>query len=195
MEQRFVGKVAFVTGATTGIGQATAVRLASEGALVGVNQRPSDDPTETLRRIKEAGGEGFPVVADVRDPAQVVAMVQEVARCDGGGGSAPPGPARCIDGGVDRALEVGFEVREAFRPLTRHDHRHCPAAGLGVGLPAAQTCELGLAQCGGGQSRAGRCRWRQAQAVRNSAVPIEQSLHLLPHLARTIRAAHCGVAH
>jgi NAD(P)-dependent dehydrogenase (short-subunit alcohol dehydrogenase family) len=83
MEKRFVGKVAFVTGATTGIGQATAVRLAAEGALVGVNRRPSDDPTETLRRIKEAGGEGFPVTADVRDPAQVRAMVQEVAQKGG----------------------------------------------------------------------------------------------------------------
>lgn len=83
MEKRFIGKVAFVTGATTGIGQATAVRLAAEGALVGVNRRPSDDPTETLRRIKEAGGEGFPVTADVRDPAQVRAMVQEVAQKGG----------------------------------------------------------------------------------------------------------------
>lgn len=83
MEKRFAGKVAFVTGATTRIGQATAVRLASEGALVGVKQRPSDDPTETLRKIKDVGGEGFPVVAGVRDPAQVVAMVQEVARRGG----------------------------------------------------------------------------------------------------------------
>src|SRR6202049_2663523 len=83
MEKRFAGKVAFRPGATTGIGQATAVRLASEGALVGVNQRPSDDPTETLRRIKDAGGEGFPVVADVRDPSQVVAMVHQVAKHGG----------------------------------------------------------------------------------------------------------------
>ena len=37
MEKRFVGKVALVTGATRGMGRATAVRLASEGALVGVN--------------------------------------------------------------------------------------------------------------------------------------------------------------
>jgi len=49
----------------------------------GVNQRPSDDPTETLRRIKDAGAKAFPVVADVRDPEQVVAMVREVARRGG----------------------------------------------------------------------------------------------------------------
>ena len=83
MEKRFAGKVAFVTGACTGIGQATAVRLATDGALVGVNGRPSDDSAETLRRIKDAGGEGFPVIADLRDPAQVVAMVREVARRGG----------------------------------------------------------------------------------------------------------------
>jgi NAD(P)-dependent dehydrogenase (short-subunit alcohol dehydrogenase family) len=83
MEKRFIGKVALVTGATGGIGQGTAVRLAAEGAIVGVNQRPTGDPSETLRRIKAAGGEGFPVVADMRDPAQVVEMVRETARRGG----------------------------------------------------------------------------------------------------------------
>ena len=81
--RRFEGKVALVTGATNGIGRATAVRLASEGALVGVNQRPTGDPTETLRLIKEAGGEAFPVVADMRDPDQVIAMVHDVAKRGG----------------------------------------------------------------------------------------------------------------
>ena len=80
MERRFAGKVALVTGATNGIGQAAAVRLAAEGAIVGVNQRPSGDPGETLRRIAEVGGKAFPVIADMRDPAAIVAMVADVAR-------------------------------------------------------------------------------------------------------------------
>jgi NAD(P)-dependent dehydrogenase (short-subunit alcohol dehydrogenase family) len=83
MERRFEGRVALVTGATAGIGQATAVRLAAEGAIVAVNQRPAGDSSQTLQRIAEAGGEGFGVVADMRDPGQVAAMVHTVAERGG----------------------------------------------------------------------------------------------------------------
>ena len=83
MERRFAGKVALVTGATTGIGQATAVRLASEGALVGVNRKPDLDAKETLGMIKAAGGEAFDVAADMRDPKQVKAMIAAVAKRGG----------------------------------------------------------------------------------------------------------------
>jgi NAD(P)-dependent dehydrogenase (short-subunit alcohol dehydrogenase family) len=79
VNRRFEGKVAIVTGATTGIGQATAARLAAEGAVVAVNQLPEQNPAETLARIREADGQGFPVVADMRDPEQVSAMVSGVA--------------------------------------------------------------------------------------------------------------------
>ena len=80
---RFDGKVALVTGATRGIGQAIAVRLASEGALTAVNHRPTSDPTPTLDKIAAAGGKGFPAAADMRDPDQVMRMVQEAARIGG----------------------------------------------------------------------------------------------------------------
>ena len=83
MERRFEGKVALVTGATTGIGQATAVRLAAEGAVVGVNHLLEQDPAGTLGRIGEAGGQGFGVAADMRDPGQVTAMVHTVAERGG----------------------------------------------------------------------------------------------------------------
>ena len=83
MDRRFAGKVALVTGATTGIGQATAVRLAKDGALVGVNRKPGLDADETLAMVKAAGGEAFAVTADMRDPDQVKAMVKEVAKRGG----------------------------------------------------------------------------------------------------------------
>lgn len=77
--KRFENKVALVTGATRGIGRSTAVRLAREGALVGVNYRSTGDPRETLRLIEEAGGKGFAVEADMREPDQILRMVDEVA--------------------------------------------------------------------------------------------------------------------
>lgn len=83
MDGRFDGKVALVTGATGGIGQAVAVRLASEGALVAANHRPDGDPRETLRLIEEAGGHAFPIAADMRIPTQVRAMVEESAQRGG----------------------------------------------------------------------------------------------------------------
>lgn len=70
-EQRFAGKVAVVTGAGSGIGQAVAVRLAAEGALViGCDVDP-DGLDLTAKRIEDDGHRAIMAIADVTDQADV----------------------------------------------------------------------------------------------------------------------------
>ena len=70
-------KVALVTGGTSGIGRATAIAYAQQQAKVVVVGRRIDEGEETLRLIKEAGGEAIFVQADVTKEADVEAMVDK----------------------------------------------------------------------------------------------------------------------
>jgi NAD(P)-dependent dehydrogenase (short-subunit alcohol dehydrogenase family) len=61
--------VALVTGASQGgTGRSVAIRLAAEGARVGITARSEDGLKETLRRIEAAGGTGLMMPADLGDP-------------------------------------------------------------------------------------------------------------------------------
>jgi len=59
------GRAALVTGAGRGIGQAVALKLASEGARVVVNDLDTEPAADTVSRIRHAGGEAVAVVGDV----------------------------------------------------------------------------------------------------------------------------------
>jgi glucose 1-dehydrogenase/3-oxoacyl-[acyl-carrier protein] reductase len=75
MTGRHQGRVAFVTGAGSGIGRATATRLASEGAPVAVVDIRLEAAKETAEAIMRAGGEALALLADVRSRSEI-----EVAR-------------------------------------------------------------------------------------------------------------------
>jgi 3-oxoacyl-[acyl-carrier protein] reductase len=84
--QRLAGKVAVVTGSSSGIGKAIALRFAEEGAKVVVTARRTALCEQTAKQICRKGGEAFVIQADVSHESQVEMLfdkaVQQYGRVD-----------------------------------------------------------------------------------------------------------------
>jgi NAD(P)-dependent dehydrogenase (short-subunit alcohol dehydrogenase family) len=117
------GKVGLVTGAGSGIGRVTALRLAHEGARVGVADWDPASAQETVSSIEAAGGEAVCITADVSDEEQVAAMVEQVV--------ARFGALHCASNNA--ALGAGFH---SLTELDRKRWDRC----LGVTLTGVWLC-------------------------------------------------------
>ena len=75
---QLAGKVALITGAGSGIGKATTLLFAREGAKVAALGRTEEELKETISQIQNAGGEGMPVIADISQPDRMQQAMQQV---------------------------------------------------------------------------------------------------------------------
>jgi NAD(P)-dependent dehydrogenase (short-subunit alcohol dehydrogenase family) len=75
---RFTDRVAFITGAASGIGRAAAIAFATEGARVAILDRSADALRKVEASVKEAGGEVLAIACDVSSPDQVEDAIKQI---------------------------------------------------------------------------------------------------------------------
>lgn len=134
---RLAGKCCIVTGAGSGIGRASALRFAEEGAAVLVVGRSHDNSEETARLIREAGGRAESMVADATSEPEVEAMVQRCIVSLGGldvffANAGTPGTnAGVLEQTVDEWNDVWRVNVVSCMLAVKHAGRHMVAQGRG----------------------------------------------------------------
>ncbi|QIG48866.1 SDR family oxidoreductase [Nordella sp. HKS 07] len=154
MNKRFAGRRAVVTGASAGIGRATALRLAAEGARVGLVARGREALEATADEIRANGGEALVLVADGSVESEIAAAMDMAAGKWGGLDIIVSNAGIELLGQDDRVdrLELAIWDKLITTNLTgqflacKHGARHLLAAGGGAIVCLGSNCAyLGMA--------------------------------------------------
>src|SRR4029078_6563289 len=84
MELGLKGKVAIVTGGTEGIGKASALEFAREGAKVAICARSAENVEQTVAEIKRAAGDAYGIPADMSKMEDIERFINAVVKQYGG---------------------------------------------------------------------------------------------------------------
>jgi 7-alpha-hydroxysteroid dehydrogenase len=134
---RLDGRVALITGGSSGIGRASALLLAEAGARVAIAARTAARLDEVAIEIRKRGGEAIGVPTDMTEAAQIDALLEKTLAAYGRldvlvnvAGGTPPTVALAVS---DAELEAAFHfnVTSAFR-LSRGAARHLAERGAGA---------------------------------------------------------------
>jgi NAD(P)-dependent dehydrogenase (short-subunit alcohol dehydrogenase family) len=144
MTQRFTGKTVLITGGGSGIGRATALAFAAEGATVAVAGRRREPLDQTVRLIDDAGGQASAITADVTSADDAERLVDATVARHGGlhiafnnAGILEAGPLADMDQAAwDR--QVAVNLTGVFLSM-KHEIRHMRASGGGVIINTASS--------------------------------------------------------
>lgn len=185
MFEEFKGKVLFVTGAASGMGRAVAVRFGSLGCKVAVAARRPDAGEETVRMVKEAGGDAIFVSCDVSNDESVKAAIEKTvatfgsldyafnnAGCGADGAHIPFVPlTEVTEGDWDKVIDTN--LKGVFHCL-KYELIQMQKQGSGAIVNTASIGGLRMAPMFGayGPSKAGVIAITQTAAVENAKAGI-----------------------
>lgn len=185
MFEEFKGKVLFVTGAASGMGRAVAVRFGSLGCKVAVAARRPEAGAETVRMVKEAGGDAIFVSCDVSSDESVKAAIDTTvatfgsldyafnnAGCGADGAHIPFVPlTQVTEGDWDKVIDTN--LKGVFHCL-KYELIQMQKQGGGAIVNTASIGGLRMAPMFGayGPSKAGVIAITQTAAVENAKAGI-----------------------